>query len=77
MQEQWLTQREAIEIHRNSMNREDGLSLNFIHALEERKKKVLSKDNLATLPRDNNCSATLPGSSEKGFLWSLPTFCMQ
>jgi hypothetical protein len=58
----------AIEIRHNSVNRENGLSLTFIHALEERKKKILSKDKLAILPRDNR-PATLPGSSEKGIFF--------
>jgi hypothetical protein len=72
MQEQWLTQGEVIEIHPNSMNREDDLSLTFIHTLEERKMKIMSKDKLATLPRDNNRSTPLPGSSEKGIFCHFP-----
>jgi hypothetical protein len=36
------------------MNVEAGLSLNFICSVEERKKNVLSKDELATLSTDTN-----------------------
>jgi hypothetical protein len=54
------------------MNKENGLSVTFIHVLEESKNSVLSKDKLVTLLKYKNCPPPYLGPQKKEFFCHIP-----